>query len=153
MNSFNYIKSNNTKLPIPIDLVALEEAKRQYKEGREAVSMRTDILQDLSDSILRAFGLDPVRIVFEGTQPCRNKPSGSLRSKILGSYRMSSQAWIKVYRFTAKREKLVSAKTAISTLIHEIGHHIDAYLLNIVPTIHTAGFYIRIGDLERLLKQ
>jgi hypothetical protein len=53
---------------------------------------------------------------------------------------------------TAVREKATSFGTLLSTLCHEICHHLDVVLMNLPNTFHTRGFYERAGLLYHHIK-
>ena len=59
--------------------------------------------------------------------------------------------YINIYNYTAKTHKVVAIKTFTGTLLHEFMHHYDLQYLKLDKTLHTAGFYTRISDLQRKL--
>ena len=59
--------------------------------------------------------------------------------------------YINVYNYTAKTHKVVAIKTFTGTLLHEFMHHYDLQYLKLGKSLHTAGFYTRISDLQRKL--
>lgn len=59
--------------------------------------------------------------------------------------------YINIYNFTAKTHKVVAIKTFAGTLLHEFMHHYDLHYLKLAKTLHTAGFYTRISDLQKKL--
>ncbi len=93
----------------------------------------------------------PVVKVVNRVQPHRTGYSGSLKSKILGTYTPATQA-ITLYNLTAIKKQVVSIKQMTATLLHEYIHHYDVTVLKFGTSPHTAGFYKRISDLESKLK-
>jgi hypothetical protein len=152
-----YIKSNATKLPPVVNHEALAEAHQQYLFCRSMQTISESALQTLTTLLTRVFGCEPINVALGGIQPSKNRSTGSLKQKTLGCYHQSSlngkpYKWIEVFKFTAKRQQHIAAKTATDTLLHEINHHIDTDKLDIRPSLHTAGFYLRISEMQQLLK-
>jgi hypothetical protein len=56
-------------------------------------------------------------------------------------------AVIRLWMRTAVLEKMTSYGTLLSTLCHEICHHLDVVMLGLPNTYHTRGFYERAGIL------
>lgn len=54
---------------------------------------------------------------------------------------------IRVWMRTAVQKKPTSFGTLLSTLLHEICHHLDVVHLDLTNTYHTRGFYERAGLL------
>ncbi len=52
---------------------------------------------------------------------------------------------------TAAREDVVSFRTFLRTLVHELGHHLDVVLLELAESFHTHGFFRRESSLVRQL--
>ena len=71
--------------------------------------------------------------------------------KVAGFGEHSVSRFINVYNYTAKTHKVVAIKTFANTLLHEFMHHYDLHYLKLDKTLHTAGFYTRISDLQRKL--
>lgn len=58
---------------------------------------------------------------------------------------------ITVWMRTAAREQVVSFRTFLRTLLHELVHHLDYELLRLPDSLHTEGFFARESSLMRQL--
>ena len=142
-----------------IDVVKLNcFDKTYYKKllgcGDDA-SQRQKCAQDLVDYLCRKFKIVSVKTyVIDTPQPHATNDKGNLRKKTLGLYTYSPSGRpqsIKLWQQTAARQQIVSIKTFAGTLLHEFMHHYDVQVLHI-KTMHTAGFYKRISDLQNKLQ-
>lgn len=79
----------------------------------------------------------------------RKTTHGFIRVAKYGDRNVSK--YINVYNYTAKTMKVVAIKTFTGTLLHEFMHHYDLQYLKLDKSLHTAGFYTRISDLQRKL--
>jgi hypothetical protein len=52
---------------------------------------------------------------------------------------------------TAQQKRVVTFRTFLRTLLHELCHHIDYELLKLKDTFHTEGFFKRESSLMRIL--
>ena len=66
----------------------------------------------------------------------------------------SPRRWPKMtlWMRTAKKKKVVAAKTFLRTFLHELGHHLDFELLQLEDSYHTEGFYKRESSLFHQIK-
>lgn len=145
----NYEKSNNIRHIITGASVP-NYVKRLYNLLRDKTIITEQDLQALSDNICLVFEVKPISITFAGRQP-HTHTGKRLKRKILGTERHSIfMNSIKIYKYTAVRQKELSPKTAISTLLHELNHYLD-YVLYKLDSIHCSGFYHRIGQTVELL--
>lgn len=58
---------------------------------------------------------------------------------------------ISVWMRTAARRRVVSFRTFLRTLFHEVGHHLDYALFDLEESFHTEGFFRRESSLMRQL--
>jgi hypothetical protein len=58
---------------------------------------------------------------------------------------------IEVWMRTSAHKKVVRFRTFLRTLVHEIGHHLDASILGLEESFHTQGFFARESSLVRQL--
>lgn len=146
----NYEKSN--RLELPDGIVFSELVRNRYNYFRSLTTINQSQLQELADYILSRFDLCSIPISFKGTQPHKNRGKGGpLKKKTMGIYSGNGRyAAIIVYKYTAKRHKEYAPKSAISTLLHEIMHHVDTVWFNI-NSIHCRGFYSRLKQLQEML--
>ena len=73
---------------------------------------------------------------------------GKLKRKVYGTYKAGN---IVLSNKTAIREATLAPKTFLDTLIHEFMHHYDYEVLKFPVSLHTAGFYYRLGDVMKKL--
>ena len=73
---------------------------------------------------------------------------GKLRRKVYGTHKAGN---IVISNKTAIREAVLAPKTFLDTLIHEFMHHYDYEVLKFPKSLHTAGFYYRLGDVMKKL--
>lgn len=117
-----------------------------YRKLRDEKEITEKSLQTLSDNVLADLGLKSLRITFDGRRPhSRNTRRITTETHGVHSGNMLHQS-IRIYKLTAARQQLVSAKSAISTLLHEINHNIDLHIIK-VKSIHSKGFYLRLKHL------
>ena len=74
--------------------------------------------------------------------------NGKLMRKTYGTYKDGK---ITLSNKTAIREAVIAPKTFLDTLIHEFIHHYDYKVLKLPVSLHTAGFYYRLGDIMKKL--
>ncbi len=145
----NYQESQKATLPT---LSFSTITKKEYKLGRESENITIQQLQKIADAICSELGVGQVPITFEGRQP--HKHDGKrLKRYQLGVHQRTSfgNSRIKIYKYTAMRQKQRSAKGAISTLLHELCHYLDYNICRLEKSIHSGGFYKRIGQLKDML--
>ena len=144
MSTENYTKSNRiTEIP---NLKISKATKVIYHQYRDVKVITEKALQRLSDAIFRDLGIKPLEITFAGRRPhSRNETRVTVETHGVHKGSIWSQS-IQIYKYTAARQQLVSAKSAISTLLHEINHNIDLHIIK-VKSIHCKGFYLRLKHL------
>lgn len=109
--------------------------------------------QDLINYLCDEFKIPRVRV---NVADKSRKVSGRVTTK--GYIRLSKRngvyesRFINVYNYTAKTNKVVAIKTFTGTLLHEFMHHYDIHYLKLANSLHTSGFYYRIGDLRSKLE-
>lgn len=104
--------------------------------------------QELTDALVAALGVPPVRIVVMARRP--SDDYGELH----GLYEPEDtgrSASITVWMRTARREQVVAFRSFLRTLAHEWCHHLDYELYRLPETFHTEGFYKRESSLANLL--
>ncbi len=147
-NDIVYNKSNAIeKYKIRIS----QTSKRLFVSLQNDNNLNSDKVQRLADSLCKDFKCLSVNVFFGGRQPNSTNERGKLKSKTLGNY-ASVLRQIKVFKYTAKQNKIVASKTAINTFIHEFVHHLDYYHSKLGGSLHTRGFYMRISWLTENLK-
>ena len=74
--------------------------------------------------------------------------NGKLMRKTYATYKAGK---ITIRNKNAIRESVIAPKTFLDTLIHEFMHHYDYEVLKFPSSLHTAGFYYRLGDIMKKL--
>lgn len=131
-------------------------SKKEYQalmNTSESREERQKVAQILSDYLCSKFKLPKACVkVVNRAQPHRTGYSGRLQNKTLGTYTVQTQV-ITLYNLTAIKKQIVSIKVLTATLLHEFMHHYDMTFLKLDNSLHTAGFYKRISDLESKLNR
>ena len=146
----NYTKSNKSLT------VALNKFNgATYRKLLSDKGDREENAQALIDYLCDKFKVPHVRVNIA------DKPRSQKGNRTIhGFIRVSQNAfnpkdvksqYINIYNLTAKTHKVVAIKTFANTLIHEFMHHYDYHFLKLTNSLHTAGFYTRISDLEKKL--
>lgn len=139
-----------------ITTVALNRfSKKDYNaflKASETTFSRQTLAQSLIDYLCKKFKISsPMVVVVNRAQPHSTNLTGRLRRKTLGTYTIGREV-ITLYNLTAIKKQVVSIKTMLDTLLHEFMHHYDMTYLKLGASIHSAGFYKRISDLDSKLK-
>ena len=110
--------------------------------------------QELLDHLCDEFRIPHVRVIV-ADKPRKVNMGGRKTThgfiKVAGYGDRNVSKYINVYNYTAKTHKVVAIKTFTGTLLHEFMHHYDLQYLKLDKSLHTAGFYTRISDLQRKL--
>lgn len=144
----SYEKSNSIE-KLPEYCVASNITKKLFVSLRNKPVTNQKDLQLLADTVCIEFNVAKVNVIFGGVQN-NTQVNGKLKSKTLGTYYTNS-ANIRIFEFTAVRKKEIAPKTAFDTLLHELMHHFDYTILGLRNSLHTSGFYKRIGYLKEML--
>ncbi|MBI4329145.1 MAG: SprT-like domain-containing protein [Chloroflexi bacterium] len=111
---------------------------------------RTTAGSALLSSLSEAAGVEcPRLLVLDRPRPSRRR-EGRLVYQKLGTYSPRTHT-IRIYNKTAQRELTVAPRTLLETLVHELIHHWDFRVLKLRRSLHTSGFYHRLGHLKRAL--
>ena len=144
-----YEKSNS------IEKVALSRlSKKEYQSllsTCESIKDRQKAAQTLCDYLCDKFHIQRTKVNTVNRSQPHSTNSGRLRSKTLGTYNVQTEV-VTMYNLTAVKKLPVSIKVFTGTLLHEFMHHYDMKYLKLDNSLHTAGFYKRISDLENKLK-
>ncbi len=143
----NYSKSNSIET-IPNCKMSLK-TKSLFTSLRDKETITHSELQNIANAICKDLKTSTVRVAFEEIQSNTRK-NGRITSKILGVY-IYGLNLIRVYKYTAARKKEITPKVALDTLLHELCHHFDYTIIKLTKSIHSSGFYKRIGCLKNSL--
>lgn len=143
-NNKDYEKSNK------IESVSLSRfSKGEYQKLLEDGN-RQRLAQSLVDYLCGKFHIPTAKVIVTNTpQPHATGYNGNLVKKTLGTYKPLFYE-ITIYNVTAVRKQEISIKVFAETLLHEFMHHYDTCYL-CIKSMHTAGFYKRITDLQKKL--
>jgi hypothetical protein len=140
------MKSNGiTEIP---NLKISQFTKDEYHAIRALKSITEGDLDSLLYCIMKDLGLKKHNFEFNGKRPCTRKGK-RIASETHGTYNTGTHK-IRVYKLTAAKQNLISAKSAISTLLHEIIHYVDTVILQL-NSIHCKGFYARLQHLTKAM--
>lgn len=149
-NNADYTKSNNEEHVRPVHVDG-----RYYTallNAGESSTERAKLGQALLNHLCDAYHITPVKLT-ASVAPRPRKVNERGKSETHGFYKHCGMLpiGIVVFNTTAVKQQVVSIKRFTETLLHEFIHHYDIHVLRLTKTLHTAGFYKRISDLEALL--
>jgi hypothetical protein len=104
--------------------------------------------QALVDGLTGALRVPPMRVEVKGVRPARKW--GELHGLYTPGER-GRRPLVSLWMRTAQRGQVVSFRTFLRTLVHEVCHHLDYELLRLADSFHTQGFYRRESSLMRQL--
>ena len=102
------------------------------------------ICNSIAKRVCEEYGVAPPTVKVLGCRPLEE--NGDQVDELYGDYRFED-ARIRLWMRTAILEKMTSYGTLLSTLCHEICHHLDYVHFGFPNTFHTRGFYERAGLL------
>lgn len=146
-NKAVYLKSNSIKdTPFQPNKEAIGYAKRLLSSTD--VTERQSIGQSLLNEISRTLSISTPQLNINDKRQNHSLKNGKLMRKTYGTYKAGK---ITISNKTAIREAVLAPKTFLDTLIHEFMHHYDYEALKFPSSLHTAGFYYRLGDVMKKL--
>ncbi|PIR66391.1 MAG: hypothetical protein COU51_03875 [Parcubacteria group bacterium CG10_big_fil_rev_8_21_14_0_10_36_14] len=144
----NYLKSNHIlKIDLNISknarlfVNALLESSNEFDRQRFGEAL-LDELSDLAK-------IDIVELKISNTKQYHKRYQNKIVSKQYGYYKPNAN-YIFIYNRTAVQGKNLAPKTFLDTLLHEWLHHYDFKKLGL-NSIHSSGFYKRLGHLKEML--
>ena len=146
-NKAVYLKSNSIKdTPFQPNKEAINYAKRLLSSTD--ASERQALGQNLLNEISRTLSIPAPQLNINDKRQNHSLKNGKLMRKTYGTYKAGK---ITISNKTAIREAVLAPKTFLDTLIHEFMHHYDYEVLKFPSSLHTAGFYYRLGDVMKKL--
>ena len=145
----NYLRSNKitaVKFLISTEAIDLAQKIILSRETEDRQELGEKLLDELSD----ASQIDIVQLQIQDGNQYHRRRGGKVVMKRYGSYRLASKT-ITIPNRTAVRGQIVAGKTFLDTLLHEWLHHYDTLKLKL-NSIHSKGFYLRLGDLKEKLQ-
>ena len=150
MNREEAYRKSNSIYGVELNRLSKKEYADLLKGGD--IQTRERKAQRLIDYLCDRYGIERCVVkVSDRCQPHSTRGTGSIREKTLGYYRPGNMR-IVVFNTTSIQKKEISITAFASTLIHEFCHHYDLRYLGLSYSLHTAGFYRRISDLESKLR-
>jgi hypothetical protein len=149
MNLRDYRRSNHVRavsLTPDKGVLAALHALLEARPAQEREAAGTVLVTELC----RQVGSTTPRLVVLDTPRPHRMHEGRLSYQKLATYSVRTRT-IRVHNLTARRAQVVASRTFLETLLHELMHHWDAELLKLRRSLHTSGFYHRLGNLKRLL--
>lgn len=138
----NYEKSNK--------IIAVEYSCLSTKEYNTLLLDKTDRAksgQILLNYLCDKYKISRIPLIVSNSNRKYNK-----YGQTNGSYTFANGKGVRIliYNKTAKTGQIIAIKAFINTLLHEFIHHYDTEYLKI-QSIHSAGFFKRITDLQTKL--
>lgn len=126
---------------------ARQEAARGIEEALRSGNLK---LLRIETGRLCAMVCDDLRIRRVAVVVRARRPSNR-RGELMGLYELDEKRGpvITLWAKTAKRRQMVSFKTYLRTLIHELCHHVDFVHFRFAESFHTQGFFKRESSLLR----
>ena len=128
------------RVPASRDLLSLAQAFTRASEAESIPELELACLEFLNlVSDFYEVSAPAVRLL--GPRPHKTH-EGRLSQELFGDYDLNDQS-IRLWTRTPLMKKWTSSRTILSTLCHEVMHHLDVTLLDFKNTFHTVGFYER----------
>ena len=145
-----YHRSNATRtLPVIPSSHALDLTNELL--GSSGAQEREQVGQKLVAIFCAQIGVEePILLVIDAPRPHRLR-AGRVTYERLGAYSPRTKT-MRLHNRTARRCQVVAPLTFLETLIHGLVHHLDMSHLRLSHSLHTSGFYHRLGHLKRLLR-
>jgi len=128
------------QVPASEDLLPFARALTRASEAESIPELQRACLEFL-DLMSDFYEVSTPKLRLLGPRPHRTY-EGRLSSELFGDYDLSDQS-IRLWTRTPLMKKWTSSGTILSTICHELMHHLDVTLLDFKNTFHTVGFYER----------
>jgi hypothetical protein len=124
----------------------LRQYARELEEALQREERRDieEVCNAIADAVSVSFDVEAPTVRVLGARPLEE--DGEWVDETFGDYNFKT-ACIRLWMRTAVLEKATSFGTLLSTLCHEICHHLDVVEMEMPHTYHTRGFYERAGLL------
>ncbi len=127
--------------PAPLQEYAHQLEEGMRKENRQQIKLACNAL---ATAIAASFKVEAPTVRVLGSRPLAI--SANMVDETFGDYHFET-ACIRLWMRTAVLEKMTSYGSLLSTLCHEICHHLDVTSFGFPNTYHTRGFYERAAVL------
>lgn len=125
----------------PLRRLATELEIAMQREDRRDIQR---ICNAIATIVSQSFSVAPPQVRVLGVRPLEE--NGDRIDETFGDYTFKTTQ-IRLWMRTAVLEKVTAYGTLLSTLCHEICHHLDVVYFDLPNTFHTRGFYERAGLL------
>jgi hypothetical protein len=150
-----YLRSDSIRTLI---LPPLESVRPYIKQMEEALSQENRkkvaiACNGIAGIVSSSFETCPPKVRILGVRPLEeSEEDEDSVDELYGDYDFET-ALIRLWMRTAVLEKATSFGTLLSTLCHEICHHLDVVYFDLPNTFHTVGFYERAGLLYHHVRE
>ena len=127
--------------PEPARLLSAQLEVAMKAENRREIER---LCNAIASYVSESFAIAAPKVKILGARPLKVKRYEA--DELYADYDFET-AKIRLWMRTAVLEKMTSFGTLLSTLCHEICHHIDVVYFKFGNTFHTRGFYERAGIL------
>ena len=127
-------------VPASLDLLPFSQALTIASEA-ESISKLESACREFLKFVSEFYEVSTPTLRLLGPRPHKTY-EGRLSSELFGDYQLSDQS-IRLWTRTPVMKKWTSSRTLLSTICHELMHHLDVTLLDFQNTYHTVGFYER----------
>ncbi len=142
----NYQKSNRyTAVAFDLNKEVCRLAEKIMKS--KSATKRQSLSDELCDALNDLAEIDICTVKVSDTKQYHKRSGGRVVMKQYGYYK-PKQKYIYIQNRTAVRGQILAPKTFLNTLLHEWMHHYDHCALGL-NSVHTSGFYQRLGNLQR----
>jgi hypothetical protein len=128
------------RVPTSLDLLPFARAVTRASEDESIPDLQRACLEFLR-LVSDFYEVSTPTLRLLGPRPHRTH-EGRLSSELFGDYDLSDQS-IRLWTRTPLMKKWTSSGVILSTICHELMHHLDVTLFDFKNTFHTVGFYER----------
>ena len=131
------------KLPAPEPFRLLAKQLEEAMDSEDRKRIQT-ICNAIAKQVSESFAVPPPKVRVLGLRPLEEGEKHV--DELFGDYDFETKL-IRLWMRTAVLGKMTSYGTFLSTLCHELCHHLDVVHFDFDNTYHTRGFYERAGLL------
>lgn len=128
------------RVPTSLELLPLARSLTTASEAESMPELKT-ACRDFLNFVADFYQVPTPALRLLGPRPHKTN-EGRLSSELFGDYSLIDQS-IRLWTRTPMMKKWASPRTILSTICHELMHHLDVTRLDFQDTFHTVGFYER----------
>jgi hypothetical protein len=146
-----YLRSDEIRSVKVPDVTALQPLVDELRVTLEAGkrTRATKAANGLVLALCKQLGAPKVRVRIHETRPSWD--GGELHGLYTFALEPGDVPEIEVWMRTVARGQIVRFRTFMRTLLHEVGHHLDATIFEMPESFHTHGFFARESSLTKQL--